>query len=68
MSGLTKRAPFDVRFDFHYNYKMSGLSKRAPFDVRFDFQYKRRILQWSKGLDKTGTIWCPFCFTLQLQK
>ena len=21
MEGLTKRAPFDVRFDFHYNYK-----------------------------------------------
>ena len=54
MSGLSRRTPFDVRFDFHYNYKsriliMEGLTKRAPFDVRFalhyNYMYKSRILQ-----------------------
>ena len=48
MSGLSKRAPFDVRFPFHYNYggtlkthinARTGLSKRAPYDVRFTFHY-----------------------------
>ena len=49
MEGLTKRAPFDVRFDFHYNYKSIEFCNNV-------------------GLDKTGTIWCPFWFSLQQQK
>ena len=76
MSGLSKRAPFHVRFPLHYNYmyKRCILQWRAwqnghhlmsvlIFTTTTTVEFCNNV-----GLVKTGTIWCPFSFTLQLQK
>ena len=102
MADLSKRAPFDVRFALHYNYKsrilpqcracqnghhlMSVLLFTTTTKVEFcrnvgfvqNGHHLMSVLLFTTttkeefcnngGLVKTGTIWCPFCFTLQLQK
>ena len=72
MAGLLKRAPLDVRFALDYNYKSRILQWwRACQDGHhlmtvLIFTTATKEVFWNGGLDKTGTIWCPFCFTLQL--
>ena len=74
MADLSKRAPFDVRFALHYNYKSRILPQCRACQNGHHlmsvllFTTTTKEVFCNGGLYKTGTIWCPFCYSLQLQK